>query len=226
MRQLSEFQKREKYNAIMEDVSKIVKRRLYESSYDEDDYEYSDMSTSNYSDMTPAQKFNAAKKFFIDSNLFHTAESIGSVLFPYVSRRSDVNMGDLEGKIEISCVSDNSYYLMKLTNYKGCDLRSIRFQDIKNGMFCIVSNEYQKEDLLNITVLIPRSFNKEVINEIRAKYYKKRFGLNDRLNMSSPYKLVLKLVLNNLSFDEIMDEIDELKSNLNYLVAMSRNANK
>lgn len=37
MRRLNARQKREKYNAIMENTSKIVKRMLDESSYDEDD---------------------------------------------------------------------------------------------------------------------------------------------------------------------------------------------
>ena len=273
MRRLSVRQKREKYNAIMENISKIVKRRLDESSYDEDDeseyevdydggtpywaklsgfasaetmvddehddncldmdvdeeddYVYSGMATSKYSDMTPAQKFNVAKKFFDDRKLSYTMECVASRLFPYAQQDERKRDGKINVQIEVRCVADDDRWMMQLFNYRGGSLKNLGNQDFSHGSFYVIPNEdHEKHDVLEITVWIPKTANRSIYNEIRTRYNRKKSGLNDKYNTSYFGQLNLSLVLNNLSFDEIMDEIDELKSNLDYLAAMSRNANK
>lgn len=242
MRHLSARQKREKYNAIMEKISKIVKRRLDESLCDEDDdfdhavevdYEYSDTAISKYLDMTPAQKFNAAKKFFEDRKLSYTMECIASRLYPYAQRDDRKRDGKINIQIEVRCVADDDGWMMQLFNYRGGSLKNLSNQDFAYGSFYVIPNkDYEKHDVLEITVWIPKTANRSVYNEIRTIYNDKKSGLNDKYNASYfgkvNYfgKLDLSLVLDNLSFDEIMDEIDELKYNLDYLVAMSRNTDK
>ncbi len=307
MRRLSARQKHEKYNAIMENVSKIVKRRLDESSYDEDDeseyefdydggtpysvkrskfadskreyeneidraekvdydgdtpywaklsgfasaetmvdneydddcldvdeedededeYAYSDLTTSKYSDMTPAQKFNAAKKFFEDRKLSYTMECVASRLFPYAQRDERKRDGKINVQIEVRCIADDDRWMMQLFNYRGGSLKNLGNQDFAYGSFYVIPNEdNENHDVLEITVWIPKTVNRSIYNEIRTRYNRKKSGLNDKHNSSYFGQLNLSLVLDNLSFDEIMDEIDELRSNLDYLVAMSRNANK
>ena len=274
MRRLSARQKREKYNAIMENISKIVKRRLDESSYDEDDeseyevdydggtpywaklsgfasaetmvdneyddcldvdvdeededeYVYSDLTTSKYADMIPAQKFNAAKKFFDDRKLSYTMECVASRLFPYAQRDERKRDGNINVQIEVRCVADDDRWMMQLFNYRGGSLKNLGNQDFSHGSFYVIPNEdHENHDVLEITVWIPKTANRSIYNEIRTRYNRKKSGLNDKHNSSYFGELNLSLVLDNLSFDEIMDEIDELKSNLDYLAAMSRNANK
>lgn len=303
MRHLSARQKREKYNAIMENISKIVKRRLDESSYDEDDeseyevdydggtpycvkrskfadskreydnefdraekvdydggtpywaklsgfasaetmvddeydddcldvdveddYVYPDMAPSKYSDMTPAQKFNAAKKFFEDRKLSYTMECVASRLFPYAQRDERKRDGKINVQIEVRCVADDDRWMMQLFNYRGGSLKSLSNQDFAYGSFYVIPNkDYEKHDVLEITVWIPKTANRSIYNEIRTRYNRKKSGLNDKYNTSYFGELNLRLVLDNLSFDEIMDEIDKLKSNLDYLVSMSKNVHK
>jgi hypothetical protein len=117
--------------------------------------------------------------------------------------------------------------MMQLFNYRGGSLKNLGNQDFAYGSFYVIPNEdNENHDVLEITVWIPKTVNRSIYNEIRTRYNRKKSGLNDKHNSSYFGQLNLRLVLDNLSFDEIMDEIDELKSNLDYLVAMSRNANK